>query len=172
VHSAILFGLLLQPPAGIPPEWELRPKIEKIAPEVARLAPLLNQLQPDKWVAAGAPEAYHRQWKDCVDSIPQIEALTARWAAKPLQLSLAAETLVRLETYLQHAASLSQAVRRYQNPAMAEILEGEVLAAGASRDWIRQYVLDLSRQREGELEVAQSEADRCRIQLAKPPGRK
>lgn len=172
MHAAILVGLFLQPPAGILPEWEIRPKIEKIAPETARLGPLLNQLQPDKWVAAGAPEAYHRQWKDCMESIRQIEALTVRFAAKPLQLSLALETLIRLETYLQHASSLSQAVRRYQNPAMAEILDGEILAAGSSREWLRQHVLDLTRQREAELEVAQSEADRCRTQLAKPAGRK
>lgn len=172
MHTAILLGLLLEPPAGVLPEWELRPKIEKIAPETARLAPLLNQLQPEKWIAAGAPEAYRRQWKDCLDAIPHIEATTARFAEKPLQLSLAVETLVRLETLLQHASSLSQAIRRYQNPAMAEILDGEVLAAGASRDWLRQHVLDLARHREIELEAAQSEADRCRTQLAKPAGRK
>ena len=172
MHTAILVSLLLQPPAGVLPEWELRPKIEKIAPEAARLAPLLNQLQPEKWVAAGAPEAYRRQWKDCLDAIPDIESTAARLTAKPLQLSLAVELLIRLETYLQHAASLSQAVRRYQNPAMAEILDGEVLAAGGSRDWLRQHVLDLSRHREAELDAAQSEADRCRTQLAKPAGRK
>jgi hypothetical protein len=165
-------GLLLQPPAGVMSEWELRPKIEKIPAEIERLTPLLSRLQPEKWTAAGAPEAYARQWKDCLDAIPQIEAIAARFAARPQQLSLAVETLVRLETVLQHGASLSQAVRRYQNPAMAEILEGELLAAGASRDWLRQHVLDLTKHREAELEAAHIEADRCRTQLSKPAGRK
>ncbi len=172
MHTAFLFALLLQSSGGVLPEWELRPRIRQIGPDVARLAPLLNKLQPEKWIAAGAPEAYRRQWKDCLDAIPQIEAAAAAFAARPLQLSLAVETLVRVEGLLQHAASISQAVRRYQNPAMAEILDGEVLAAGASRDWLRQHVLDLSRHREIELEAAQSEADRCRAQLAKPAGRK
>lgn len=153
-------------------EWELRPKIEKIPAETARLTPLLSRLQPEKWVSAGAPEAYARQWKDCLASISQMESIAARFAAKPLQLSLAVETLVRLETILQHASSISQAVRRYQNPAMAEILDGEILTAGISRDWLRQHVLDLSRHREAELEAAHSEADRCRALLSKPPGRK
>ncbi len=80
---------------GVLPEWELRPRIRQIGPDVARLAPLLNKLQPEKWIAAGAPEAYRRQWKDCLDAIPQIEAAAAAFAARPLQLSLAVETLVR-----------------------------------------------------------------------------
>lgn len=172
MHSAILLALLLQPPAGVLPEWELRPKIQQIPGEAARLAPLLNQLQPEKWISAGAPEAYRKQWKDCLDAIPHIENTAARFSSKPLQLSLALETLMRLESFLQYASSLSQAVRRYQNPAMAEILDGEILAAGASREWLRQHVLDLARHRESELEAAQTEADRCRTQLARPPGKK
>lgn len=172
MQTAILVAFLFQLPAGVMPEWELSPKIERIPAEAARLAPLLNQLQPEKWINAGAPEAYRKQWKECLDSLPHIENTAARFAAKPLRLSLGLETLMRLETLLQHASSLSQAVRRYQNPAMAEILDSEILAAGASREWLRQHVLDLARHRESELDAAQTEADRCRTQLAKPAGKK
>ena len=76
-----------------------------------------------------------------------------RLVARPDRLSLAAETLVRLESLIEHALSLSQAVRRYQNPAIAEVLESEISAAGASREWLRRHVMELASIREQELVI-------------------
>ncbi len=80
--------------------------------------------------------------------------------------------LVRLESLVQMASSLSQAVRRYQNPAIADLLDGEISAAGASRDWLRQHVSDLSILREKELSVAEQEAQKCRAQTLHQGNRK
>lgn len=167
-----VFAILLLQTAGIPPGWDLKPRAEKISGDVARLRPLIERLDPAAWISKGAPDAYQRQWKDCLDGIGHVQNASARLAIHPDRLSLAVETLVRLEALLEHANSLTQAVRRYQNPAVAEVLESEVSAAGASREWLRQHALDLSSQREKELSVAEQEAQRCRGQVARPGTRR
>jgi len=159
-------------PAGIPPDWDLKPHVEKIGPEVARLRPLFEQLQPEKWTAAGAPQAYEKQYKDCLAGIGFVQNAAARLAEQPAKLTLAVETLVRLETLLQFSSSVSQAVRQYQNPAVADLLDSEIGAAGASRDWLRQHVTDLAAVRERELETAEQEAQKCRAQTLKQGGRR
>ncbi|MBI5086860.1 MAG: hypothetical protein HZB13_19970 [Acidobacteria bacterium] len=175
LNGIALFLLAAQSPApvaGIPPDWELKPRVEQIGTEVARLRPLLNQLQPEKWTAAGAPQAYEKQYKECLRGIDSVQSAAAGLAAQPSKLSLAVETLVRIESLMQLNSSVSQAVRRYQNPAVADLLDSEITAAGISREWLRRHVADLAAVREKELEVAEQEAQKCRGQAARPGVRK
>lgn len=172
MNCGILISLLLVQAPGIAPDWDLKPQVEKIGPEVQRLRPLLDQLQPEKWINAGAPAAYEKQYKDCLTNIGYVQNAAARLAAQPTKLTLAVETLVRLETLIQLSTSVSQAVRRYQNSAVSDLLDSEISAAGASRDWLRQHVSDLSALREKELEVIEQEAQRCRAQTLKQGGKK
>ena len=174
-HGIITLLLALQAAAPVPsiaPDWDLKPKVQKIGPEVEKLRPVLVQLQPEKWTAAGAPVAYEKQYQDCLTAIGYVQNTAARLAEQPAKLSLAVETLVRLESLVQTASSVSQAVRRYQNPAIADLLDGEISAAGASRDWLRQHVSDLSILREKELSVAEQEAQKCRAQTLHQGSRK
>lgn len=175
IYGIFTLLLALQAPApapGIAPDWDLKPKVQKIGPEVEKLRPVLTQLQPEKWTAAGAPAAYEKQYKDCLASIGYVQSTAQRLADQPSKLSLAVETMVRLESLIQMATSVSQAVRRYQNPAVADLLDGEISAAGASRDWLRQHVSDLSNLREKELSVAEQEAQKCRAQTLHQGNRK
>jgi hypothetical protein len=167
-----LLLLLTAGPQGVAPGWDLKPNAEKIGADVERLRPLIGRLDPVKWTEAGAPKAYEKQWRDCLDGIGHVQNAAHRLAERPDRLSLAAETLVRLEALIEHALSLSQAVRRYQNPAIAEVLESEISAAGASRQWLRQHVMELSATREQELETAEKEAQRCRTEIVRPGARK
>lgn len=171
ISATLTFLLFVQAP-GLPPDWELKPRAEKINEEVARLRPLLERLQPATWTAAGAPAAYEKQWRDCLDGIAHTQNAAARLAEQPARLTLAVETLVRLEALLEHTGSLIQAVRRYQNPAIAEVLESEASAAGASRAWLRQHVQDLAVLREQQLSAAETEAQRCRVELHRPGARR
>lgn len=170
--SATFLVFLLSQGQGLPPDWELKPKAEKVVGDVARLRPLLERIQPAVWTAAGAPAAYEKQWQDCLDGIAHVQDTANRLAAQPARLSVAVETLVRLEALLEHTASLTQGVRRYQNPAVAEILESEAAAAGSSRAWLREHVQELALLREQQLTAAESEAQRCRVELHRPGARK
>jgi hypothetical protein len=163
--------LVAQAP-DLPPDWELKTHAARIGPEVARLRPLLEKLDPRRWTAAGAPEAYAKQYRECLDQIGYVQNTATRLSAQPARMTLAVETLVRLESLIQISSSLSQAVRRYQNPAVADLLDAEIAAAGSSRDWLRQHVSDLAAVRERELESAEQEAQRCRTQSLRQGGRK
>lgn len=149
------------------PNWELKPHADKLGKDVARLRPLYERLNPGQWLSNGAPQEYQKQWADFLNQIGYVQNVAARLAQQPDRLSLAVETLVRLDTMMQNGVSIAQAVRRYQNPAIAEVLEGELSAAGAERDWLRKLVSDLSLTREQELDAAQREAQRCRTQIMK-----
>lgn len=168
----IFFLVLAAGQQGVAPGWDLKPQVEKIAADVERLRPLLGRLDPGKWTAQGAPQGYERQWRDCLDGINHVQNASARLVSRPDRLSVAVETLVRLEALIEHALSLSQAVRRYQNAAIAELLEGEIAAAGSSREWLRRHVMELSAAREHELETAEREAQRCRTEIVRPATKK
>jgi len=170
--TGILFLFLAAGPQGVAPGWDLKPQADKISADVERLRPLMGRLDPSKWTASGAPQGYEKQWRDCLEGIGHVQNAAARLAAKPDRLSLAAETLVRLEALIEHSLSLSQAVRRYQNAAIAELLESEISAAGASREWLRRHVMELSATREQELETAEKEAQRCRTEIVRPRTKK
>jgi hypothetical protein len=162
-----------QPPApvgpqGLQPNWELKPHAEKLGKDIARLRPLYERLNPGEWLANGAAPAYQKQWTDFLNQVGYVQNVSSRLAAQPDRLSIAVETMVRLETLMQNGTSIAQAVRRYQNPAIAEVLEGELSAAGAEREWLRKLVSDLSSTREQELDAAEREAQRCRTQIMKP----
>ena len=73
------------------------------------------------------------------------------------------------------AGSVVEGVRKYQNPALANLMQGVLGENSANRDRLRQYVQDLAAQKEQEFAVADKEAQRCRATLMRqqaPPGRK
>lgn len=177
-HS-ILTALLLAaaqgpapaPEAGLLPDWELKPKVEKLMKGLERVKPLLERLQPERWTAAGAPKQYEQQYRDCLETLGFVQNAAARLAERPNRLTLAVETLVRLETFIDLTTSLSQAIRRYQNPAVADLVESE-LAAASDREWLRRHVLELSAVREREWETAEQEAQQCRERTLRQSPRK
>jgi hypothetical protein len=60
-------------------------------------------------------------------------------------------------------------VRRYQNPALADLLTGLVADSSGSRQQLRQYVMDLVSLKEQEYQVMDREAQRCRAFLSRQP---
>ena len=68
----------------------------------------------------------------------------------------------------QQAISLSQGVRRYQNPAIADLLDSILGSLSSGLEWLRSQSLEMAQQREKELDVAQKEAQRCRTQILQP----
>ena len=166
-------SLAAQSPAGAPADWDMRPRIEKLGQNVGRLKPVFEQIRPGSWTIEGGPEAYQRQQKACSDGLTYVQNSVARWSAQPDKLSLMLETLIRIESMDQQAISLSQGVRKYQNPAVADILDSMLNSLSGDLEWLRAQSLEMAQQREKELEVAQKEAQRCRTQMlqSNPPRR-
>jgi hypothetical protein len=88
---------------------------------------------------------------------------------QPERLTLALETYFRMQAVDTMLGSLIEGIRKYQNPSLAELVQGVVDENSANRDKLRQYIQDLAAQKEQEFAVADKEAQRCRATLMRQP---
>ena len=152
--------------AGLPPEWEVRKHLDDLVAQTSRFDPVLNQLQPDTWVSNGAPEAYVTQYKSLRDEVKYLGQVAANLARQPERMSVAFDAYQRLQLIESRLQSLAEGIRRYQNPAVADLLLSLVTETNGSRDRLRQYVFELIAQREKERDVLEKEAQRCRASIS------
>ena len=158
--------------AGIPPEWETRKDIETLIAQVKRIRPLLDELKPDEWAAKGASSAYIAQRKSAQDSVGYIVSTAQRLAATPDRLTIVMETFFRLQSLEVLITSLTEATGRYQNPSLAQLLQGVAGENNSNKEKLRQYMLDLAAVKEAEFKLIDQEAQRCRGVTANQPGSK
>jgi len=157
----------LLPAQGLPPDWEIRKTLAETTEQTNRLQPLIDRLKPQDWLAAGAPGAYIAQRQSLLNEIKYLDQTLKTLAAKPDRMTRALEAVNRLGTIESRLFSLIDAVRRYQNPAIADIIQSIAAETAASRDKLRQYTWDLIAHREQEFDVLEQEAQRCRLAPAK-----
>jgi hypothetical protein len=166
----IFLPLTLAPGAhaqGISAPWDISQTLGSLAEQTQRLNPILDQLTPEKWVARGAPAAYTGQWHNVRNEVGYLLAAAQNLRKQPEKLTLALETLFRLQSVESQINSLVDGVRRYQNPAVGDLLVSVVSANSANRDQLRQYVTDLAITQEQEFRTVDQEAQRCRGSLMK-----
>ena len=89
----------------------------------------------------------------------------------PDKLTLSLETYFRLQGMENYLNSLVDGVRKYQNPAVGDLLVGVLGENSSNRDKLRQYITDLASQKEQEFAVVDKEAQRCRS-LPRTQGKK
>ena len=157
------------PAPGLPPEWETRKQLAALVANANRLDPVLGQLNPEAWKENGAPEAYVRQWQNTRKALSYLQISAERLAKEPNRVTFAMDTYFRLQSMEQMLGSLAAGVRRYQNPAIADLLMGIANENAANRDFLEQYMKDLAATHESELQVMDTEAQRCRSILSKQP---
>jgi hypothetical protein len=93
----------------------------------------------------------------------------AALAQKPDQMSETMRALFREQAFHRLLATLMGGVRRYQNPAVADLIESVAAQDQSDLDRVEQYLIELAAQKEHELQVMDSEAQRCRGILLKQP---
>ena len=86
-------------------------------------------------------------------------------AEDPERRTLVLEAYIRLQAIQTFLPSLTDGIRRYQNDAMAELLDSTFSDSTRYRDSIREYLVDLVKVKETELDVMNREAQRCRQQV-------
>jgi hypothetical protein len=154
---------------SIAPEWDIGKTLTAIAADADRLAPYLDQIQPQQWVAKGAPDAYIAQWKQCQIQTKAVADSARTLSRNPDKLASELELLFRIGALEHLLVSLGEGVRRYQNPAIADLLHGAMAEGTVNREKLQQYISDLATEKEQQFRVADSEAQRCRGFLAKQP---
>ncbi len=156
---------------GVTPEWDVRKTIQEIPADAGRLRPILEQIKPQEWVAKGAPQAYVGQLASTRTQVDGLVSSAGLLMKEPEKLTAALDTFLRLQTIELMLHSLAEGVRRYQNPALADLLLGMVSENGATRQHLQQYLVDLAVEKEQECAIMDKEAQRCRGTLSRQPAR-
>ncbi|HLH40121.1 MAG TPA: hypothetical protein VKX39_13310 [Bryobacteraceae bacterium] len=168
-----LLPLLLLPAAlpaqGVSADWDVSKSVAALSAQAARLKPILDQLTPQEWVAKGAPQTYVQQWKGAEDELGYLVNSAKALEKQPERLTLALDTYFRLQSLENRLHSLADGVRKYQNPAVGDLLLGVLAENSSNRDNLRQYITDLAAQKEQEFQIVDKEAQRCRGILSRQP---
>lgn len=154
---------------GMAPAWDVRTMMATLIDHSQRYSNLLGNMNISEWVAKGAPDSYARQ-KDVVQrEVGFLGSVARRLSTEPEKLSLALDALFRLQTLEALTSSLAEGSGRYENEKVGEELRSILDQNAATRQRLRQYVLDLSVTKETEYAVAEKEAQRCQSVLNRNP---
>jgi hypothetical protein len=155
--------------AGLTPAWEVKKTLDELATQTRRLGPIVNEIRAQEWVANGAPAGYAEQAKSVRNEVDYLIRTSAQLAKEPEKMTLALDTYIRLETLDTMMNSLSEGVRKYQNPALADLIQGILGENDAQRAKLRNYVTELISTKETELRIMNDEAQRCRGMVLRQP---
>jgi hypothetical protein len=162
-----LLALGQTPAPSVAPAWDIAPVISDFSAQAARVKPILDQLTPEQWVRDGAPDAYVAQWQSARQETVYVANASKAFEGHPEKLTLALDAYFRWEALQTRLTTLAEGVRKYQDPAMGDLLVSVVGDNSANRDKLRQYIADLAGQKEEEFTVADQEAQRCRGLLSR-----
>ncbi len=150
-----------------------------ISQRAARLQSIFDEVHPTEWVAKGAPEVYVSQWKSLVaqnlavqtemTSIGQRAEADARQLSPQATVDETLRALFRLHRFDSDLASMLGPIRRYQDSALGDRIEGVAAGVQAGLEKLQQYALELTESREKQLGIMDKEAQRCRSALASQP---
>lgn len=164
----LLTPVALYAQAGLTPAWEVKKNLETLAAQTKRLSPLIEEIKTADWLANGAPPAYSDQAKTVKAEVGYLVRMTGELAKEPDKMTLALETYVRMETLDSMLMSLSEGVRQYQNPALADLIQGILGENDGQRQKLRGYLVELISTKEIELRIMNEEAQRCRATILRP----
>ena len=167
--SAAVVNAAPAPAEGVTPSWDIQKLIASLGAQAQHLAPLIDQVKPETWVAKGAPDTYISQWKTTQAELKYFLAVSQQFSKKPERLSFALETYFHMQAMDQFLGSLIQGIRHYQSVDLANHTQTLSDENSSNRERLRQYITDLSKQQEQEMRVMDQEAQRCRTTLGHQP---
>jgi hypothetical protein len=154
------------PSGGVTSVWDIRTMLASLEARTKQLLPLLDQLKPADWVVNGAPQAYAAQWTTAKTELGYLLGAAQTMSKDPEKLPAALDTLFRMQALDSTLGSVIEGTRKYQNPAIADLVQAVANENDQNRDRLKQYVLDLASDKEHELQVMDAEAQRCRASIS------
>jgi len=134
-----------------------------------RLEPMLAELKPKDWIRKGAADTYEEQFNSVTNQLHAIETDMTNLTQHPSQMSDCIKALFRAQAFHEMLGSLLGGVRRYQNPALADLIEAVAAEDRADLDRLENWVLQLAGEKEAQFNVVDREAQRCRATLSSEP---
>lgn len=174
LRSLLFFSLLLPvygqsaPAQGVATEWEARKQIEELKLQLLKIPTELNKLDTKRWLAAGAPGAYLDDLENSRRQLNSLGQALDELRQTPEKLAVALEILLRMSATDESLRIVVEAVRKYENPAVADLLEAKMGETMVAKDKFRRYLIDLAGERDRQLEVLLKEAQRCRTESNMP----
>jgi len=179
VSVAVTLGVLAclwmvraqQPPpqAAFPADQKNIELFQRISQYPAKLAPYLEQVRASDWVAKGAPEAYVAQLTSARQQVDAIRNEMSALAGHPENMQESMRALFRVQAFHRTLDSLMGGLRKYQNPALADLIQSVAVEDQGDLGKLQEYILELANQKEQEYAVVDHEAQRCRAALSKEP---
>jgi hypothetical protein len=154
---------------GVEPDWDIRPVLKEIAAHAQRMVPILEQIDATAMTKNGASDTYIAQINESKVQAKALATEAALLANSPDKVSADLSTFFRMQSLEKTLISIEEGIRKYWNPAVADLLAGEMSQNGANRERFQRFILDLAAEKEQECAVMDHEAQRCRGVLAKQP---
>jgi hypothetical protein len=155
------------PAPSITPPWDIAKVIADFSAAALRVKPILDQLTPQEWVQKGAPATYVAQWQSARQEMDYVASSSQAFGREPEKLTRALDAYFRWEAFQARLNTLVEGARKYQNPAVGDLLVSMLSQNASNRDQLRQYIGDLAAQKEEESVVLNQEAQRCRGVLSR-----
>ncbi len=153
--------------ASVPQAWDIGKTLRGVSDGVSRIMPILEQIRPREWVAQGAPDTYAIQWKASIAQANAISTSAQALLGHPEKLPDALQLLFRIQAFHAELASVGEGLRKYQNPALADLMLSVAAEDGPVREQLQQYVLDMATEKDQQFQIADREAQRCRGTLSR-----
>ena len=152
---------------GMLPRWEVEALAKSLEEHAAKLEQVLAQVRPKEWTQAGGSEAYLEQHATLTTELRHLGLSARNLGRNPEKISVVVDTFLWLDRLGSMLRSISEGTRRYQNAALADLLDSAVASNSGAEANLKSYMRELAVQRETEMEIAHEEAQRCRSDLFK-----
>lgn len=156
-------------PQGLQAPWDIRQMLADVNAQNEKLKPLLDQMHPQQWLDNGAPPAYASQYIDTRSRLEDVVRSVSNLGQHTDSLSAALDSYFRMEALETVSRSLLECIRKYGERTTADQLSALIVKNYTTRQKFRDYLRDLSVQREQECKIADEEAQRCRGIISKEP---
>jgi uncharacterized protein (DUF3084 family) len=175
-HAVLLAVMCLFVPFGVkaqqPPDPQVLTALRGIGDHAARLLPMLDQIRAKDWVSQGAPETYAVQVETARRQIQAIETEMAALEKNAEGMQQCMKALFRVQAFHGALDSMLGGLRKYQNPALADLIQSVAAEDQGAIERLESYVLELADEKEQVFQVVEHEAQRCRADLSKAPAPK
>jgi len=151
------------------PRWEVTEIDKGVFEHAQSVRQILDQVRPKEWIQDGAPQAYVDQRAMLLHDIENLELSAQELERVPDKLSTVVDTFLWLDRSQSMLRSISAGVRKYQNPAVADLLDSAGGGNASAIDKLKGYMRELAISAETEMEIAHDEAQRCRVELMRAP---
>src|SRR5438067_6710424 len=111
------------PPGGVYSEWDARKMLDALTLQMQHFRSVIERVTPEGWVANGAPQTYVSQWKTSQTELNYLLNSIDALAKQPERLPLALDAYFRMQAMESTFGSVIEGVRKYQNPAIADLLQ-------------------------------------------------